>query len=207
MLPYTLPDAGITILIVLLVSLYRDMLRRVREMRIDHLEWHPGESREAALILVSAEAASSKDFIKYTRRLIAEQKLNRIVIDECHLTVIAAEYRPSIVQLITIRSLRTQFVYLTATLPLSMRAEFDKRNYLHHPKIIRASSNRLNIFYMVRKVDAHNGSLLKQAASEAEQAWKESGFFDRARDKIILSVSNNQSTQLGGLELSCLPVD
>jgi hypothetical protein len=88
-----------------------------------------------------------------------------------------------------------------------MRAEFDKRNYLHHPKIIRASSNRLNIFYMVRKVDAHNGSLLKQAASEAEQAWKESGFFDRARDKIILSVSNNQSTQLGGLELSCLPVD
>ena len=38
MLPYTLPDAGITILIVLLVLLYGDMLRRVREMRIDHLE-------------------------------------------------------------------------------------------------------------------------------------------------------------------------
>ena len=65
MLLCTLPDAGITILIVLLVSLYRDMLRRVREIRIDHLEWHLGESREAALILVSTEAASSKDFIKY----------------------------------------------------------------------------------------------------------------------------------------------
>jgi superfamily II DNA helicase RecQ len=38
MLPCTLPDAGITILIVPLVSLYRDMLQRVREMRIDHLE-------------------------------------------------------------------------------------------------------------------------------------------------------------------------
>ena len=76
MLPYTLPDASITILIVPLVSLYRDMLRRVREMRIDHLEWHLGESREAALILVSAKAAFSKDFIKYTRRLIVEQKLN-----------------------------------------------------------------------------------------------------------------------------------
>ena len=44
MLLYTLPDAGITILIVLLVSLYRDMLRRVREIRIDYLEWYPGES-------------------------------------------------------------------------------------------------------------------------------------------------------------------
>jgi hypothetical protein len=75
---------------------------------------------KAALILVSAEATSSKDFIKYTRRLIAEQKLDRIVIDKYYLTVIAAEYRPSIVELITIRSLRTQFVYLTATLPLSM---------------------------------------------------------------------------------------
>jgi superfamily II DNA helicase RecQ len=38
MLPCTLPDAGITILIVPLVSLHGDMLRRVREMRIDHLE-------------------------------------------------------------------------------------------------------------------------------------------------------------------------
>ena len=102
--------------------------------------------------------------------------------------MIAAEYRPSIVELTAIRSLRTQFVYLTATLPPSMRAEFEERNYLHHSKVIRASSNRPNIFYMVRKVDAHNGSLLKQAASEAKQAWIESGFFDHACDKIILYV-------------------
>jgi hypothetical protein len=38
MLLYTLPNAGITILIVLLVSLYRDMLQRVREMRINYLK-------------------------------------------------------------------------------------------------------------------------------------------------------------------------
>jgi superfamily II DNA helicase RecQ len=188
MLLCTLPNASITILIVLLVSLHRDMLQRVREMRIDYLEWHLSESREAALILVSTEAVSSKDFIKYAQRLIAEQKLNWIVIDECHLTVITAEYRPSIVELTTIQSLRTQFVYLTATLLPSMRAEFNKRNYLHHPKVIRASSNRPNIFYIVCKVDAHNGSLLKQAASKAEQAWKELGFFDHTCDKIILYV-------------------
>jgi superfamily II DNA helicase RecQ len=38
MLLYTLLDARVTILIVPLVSLYRDMLRCVREMKIDHLE-------------------------------------------------------------------------------------------------------------------------------------------------------------------------
>ncbi|KAM0720756.1 hypothetical protein Q7P37_004893 [Cladosporium fusiforme] len=176
MLPCSLPDAGITILIVPLVALHGDMLRRVREMKIDHLEWQPGESREASLILVSAEAVSSKEFMKYARRLIAEQKLDRIVIDECHLTVTAAEYRPSIVQLTAIRSLRTQFVYLTATLPPSMRAEFEERNYLYQPTMIRAASNRPNIFYMVRKVDAHSGSILEQAAVEAKDAWAESGF-------------------------------
>jgi superfamily II DNA helicase RecQ len=194
MLPCTLPDARTTILIVLLVSLHRDILRRVKEMRIDHLEWHAGESREAALVLVSAEAASSKDFVKYARRLIAEQKLDRIVVDECHLTVVAADYRPSIVELTTIRSLRTQFVYLTATLPPSIRAEFEERNYLYHPKVIRASSNRPNIFYMVRKIDARAGSLLNQAAVEAKEAWTDSGFFDHAHDKIILYVRTYKDT-------------
>lgn len=188
MLPCTLPDAGVTILIVPLVSLHGDMLRRIKEMSIDHLEWNPGESREAALVLVSAEAASSKDFVKYARRLIAEQKLDRIVVDECHLTVIAADYRTSMIKLTAIRSLRTQFIYLTATLPPSIRAEFEERNYLHHPKVIRASSNRPNILYMVRKIDPQKGCLLSQAAVHAKKAWMKSGFFDHARDKIILYV-------------------
>jgi hypothetical protein len=39
MLPCTLPNARVTILIVPLVSLHGDILRRVREMKIDHLEW------------------------------------------------------------------------------------------------------------------------------------------------------------------------
>jgi superfamily II DNA helicase RecQ len=108
--------------------------------------------------------------MKYARRLVAEQKLDRIVINECYLTVVAIEYRPSIIELIAIRSLRTQFVYLTATLPPSIRAEFEERNYLYHPIVIRAPSNRPNIFYIVRKIDTHAGSLLKQAAAKAKEA-------------------------------------
>ena len=138
------------------------------------------------MILVSAEAVLSKDFIKYARRLVAEQKLDRIVVDECHLTVIAADYRASMVKLTAIRSLKTQFVYLTATLPPSIQAEFEERNYLHRPTVIRASSNRPNIFYMVRKADASQGSLIKQAAIEAKHAWTESGLFEHRHDKIIL---------------------
>jgi hypothetical protein len=38
MLLCTLSDAGITILIVLLILLYRDMLQHIREIRIDYLK-------------------------------------------------------------------------------------------------------------------------------------------------------------------------
>ena len=102
--------------------------------------------------------------------------------------MVAAEYRPSIIKLIAIQSLRTQFVYLIATLLLSMRAEFEERNYLYHPIVIRVPSNRLNIFYIVCKIDVHTRSLLKQAAAKAKEAWTDLGFFDHAHNKIILYV-------------------
>jgi superfamily II DNA helicase RecQ len=105
-------------------------------------------------MIVSIEAASTRDFFKYAQGLVRHQRLDRIVVDECHLTVTAAEYRPAMVDVATIRCLRTQFVYITATLPPSMQAEFEERNHLVCPITIRASSNRPNIFYMVRKVDA-----------------------------------------------------
>ena len=120
MLPCMLPDVQVTILIVLLVLLRGDLLRRMQALRIDHLEWAPGERCEVALVIVSTEAASTKDFMKYARGLIARQKLDRIVVDKCHLTVTVVEYRPTIVDVTAIRCLRTQFIYMTATLPPSI---------------------------------------------------------------------------------------
>ena len=39
---------------------------------------------------------------------------------------------------------------------------------------------------MVRKADASQGSLIKQAVIEAKHAWTESGLFKHRHDKIIL---------------------
>jgi superfamily II DNA helicase RecQ len=128
---------------------------------------------------------------------------NLIVVDKCHLTVAATEYRPSIIELTAIRSLRTQFVYLMATLLPSMLAEFEERNYLYHPIVFRALSNRLNIFYMVCKIDARARSLLKQAVAKAKEAWTDSGFFDHAYDKIILYVPICKDTDDLAELLSC----
>jgi hypothetical protein len=56
----------------------------VKEMRIDHLEWQPGESREAALVLVSAEAASSTGKLLYQDLHAVSQTL------ECDLRTLLA---------------------------------------------------------------------------------------------------------------------
>ncbi|KAK5689251.1 hypothetical protein LTR17_026395 [Elasticomyces elasticus] len=117
--------------------------------------------------------------------LVNQQKLDRVVIDKYHLTVAAVEYRPNIVDRTNVCSLREQFIYLTATLSLCKQREFEEHNHLFRPITIRASSNRSNMFYMVRKVDFRMGSLVERAAAEVEDAWIESDLFDHSSDRII----------------------
>jgi Orsellinic acid/F9775 biosynthesis cluster protein D/Helicase conserved C-terminal domain len=185
MLPCTLPDAGVTILVVPLVSLRGDLRRRCREMGIRHLVWRPGETGEAPLVLVSVEAASTPTFVAYALKLAASQVLDRVVVEECHFTVTASSYRDSMVDLASIRKVRTQFVYLTATLPPALHADFDGQNHLVHPKVIRASANRPNLSYVVVRVPGP-GSLLAKGAQVARRYWDESGLVNHARDKIIV---------------------
>lgn len=200
MLPCTLPDARSTILVLPLVSLRVDLIRRMSELKIDYLVWLPGEQREARLIIVTVEAACTKDFLRYAQALIANQKLDRVVVDECHLTVTAARYRAAMIDLGLLRGLRTQFVYLTATLPPVIQTEFEQQNHLYHPSVVRASSNRPNVFYMVRQATVGNGSLLEQSAAEARDAWFSSELFDKARDKVLVYVR----TRAEAVELSDL---
>jgi hypothetical protein len=191
MLPCTLPDAGVTVLILPLVSLRGDLLRRVRELGIDHLVWTPGETRDAPLVFVSVEAASSKSFLAYAYKRAALGDLRRIVLDEAHLTITASDYRRPMVDLALVRGVRTQFVYLTATLPPAMQAAFEAQNHLVNPKVIRASTNRRNLFYLVQRATGP-GSLFEEGARKARDAWENSRLLNQARDKIILYVRTKE---------------
>lgn len=57
MLPCTLPDAGVSVLIVPLVALEGDLLRRIRNAKIDCIEWKPGEARGGKAIQAVGGAA------------------------------------------------------------------------------------------------------------------------------------------------------
>jgi len=67
---------------------------------------------------VLTEAASSDDFLQWATDLRVRGQLDRVVIDECHLTFTAIdEYRKKLRGLVLLRNLGCPFVFLTGTLP------------------------------------------------------------------------------------------
>jgi superfamily II DNA helicase RecQ len=119
-------DARTTILILPAVVLRSDMLRRCQLVGIQPLIWSVGCKQSSSLVIVSAEAACTERF------------LDRIVVDESQLTITASDYRLCMSQLgWYVRQIRTQTVWLTATLPPVMQEEFIEQNKLVRPTIIR----------------------------------------------------------------------
>jgi Lhr-like helicase len=179
-------DAGTTILVLPAVALRGDMIRRCHQVGIRPLIWTLDCRQSASLVIVSAEAACTQSFLEYAHRLVNSQELARIVVDEAHFTITANDYRECMSQLgWYLRQIRTQTVWLTATLPPVMQDVFVEYNKLVRPTIIRESTNRSNIKYLVSPEDGQ-GSLLQKAADLVRRFWPSTNIFDHSRDKIII---------------------
>jgi superfamily II DNA helicase RecQ len=179
-------DAGTTILVLPTVALQGDMLRRCHQVGICPLIWSMDYKQSALLVIMSAEAACTQSFLECCHIQVSKQRLARIVVDEGHLTITASDYRPCMAQPgWYIRQVRTQTVWLTATLPPGMEEEFMKYNKLVRPKIVQELTNRPNIKYMV-SYETGPGSLVKKAADLIQVYWLRKEIFDYARDKIII---------------------
>ena len=181
-----LPDARTTLLILPAVALRGDLLRRYYLIGIRPLIWSIGSRQSALLVIVSAEAACTESFLEYAHGLVRQQKLDRIVFDEGHLTITAHDYRLCMSQVgWYVRQIRTQTVWVTATLPPVMQEEFIEYNKLVRPRIIRESTNRPNIKYAIN-AEKGDGTLLKKAAALARGSWPRGDCSDPAKDKMII---------------------
>jgi superfamily II DNA/RNA helicase len=140
---------GVTVVVVPLRALVNDLLQRLRKARVDHLEWQSHQTNAAAVVVVSADVASSSEFMTYMRSLAERGRLRRIVIDECHLTLTASDWRPKLAQLRVLRALGCQMVLLTATLPPVLEANLSEAMLVRNATYVRASTVRPNIRYTV----------------------------------------------------------
>ena len=87
------------ILVLPAVALRGDMLRRCHQVGVRPLIWTVDCQRSASLVIVSASAACTQSFLEYTLKRFYSQELDRIVVDEGHLSVTASDYRPCMSQL------------------------------------------------------------------------------------------------------------
>jgi superfamily II DNA helicase RecQ len=195
-----LADAKTTILIVPLVALRNDLLGRLRRSGFQPLLWTPETRRTASLVVVAVETACTEPFIDYAQRLVNRQQLDRVIVDEAHLTIMASDYQGAMVQLgWCIGQIRAQNVWLTATLPPSMQDEFVKQNKLVRPRIVRESTNRRNIKYII-SVESRN--LLECAVDLIRTYWP-THVFDHGRDKIMAYCTYIDDVRDLGAMLDC----
>ncbi|KAI8394943.1 hypothetical protein FOFC_21656, partial [Fusarium oxysporum] len=154
MLPaYCTPD-GVTVVVTPLVSLENDMVRRCIKLGIDAYVWKSREvQRAASLVFVTPESAVSKGFRMFIERMHGQQKLDRVVVDECHTAMqYSKTFRPQIGRLgETLQDFGVPVVCLTATLKPSREMAFFRqmRFVPERVRVFREATTRPNIQYSV----------------------------------------------------------
>ena len=147
-------DSGTTVVITPLVSLQNHMVERCRKVGISCVQWDSQQvsKMRAQVVIVTPESAVSKAFGSFLNELQGRRELVRIVYDECHTVMDStAEFRPKIRQLGMLAMREVQMVFLTATLPPRLEAEFMRIMKIDPREvyIFRAPTTRPNITYSV----------------------------------------------------------
>ena len=117
-LPVFAEPSGTTIVIVPLILLYRDIMRRCQILDILCILWKSCRLlNKTTIVLVIPESAVTKNFYIFINRLKQTRQLDRIVIDECYVILNNQQnFRPELYQLRQLNYIQIQIVLLTAIL-------------------------------------------------------------------------------------------
>ncbi|KAM0704631.1 hypothetical protein Q7P35_006805 [Cladosporium inversicolor] len=91
MAPACLDNPGVTIVVVPYRALVNNLVITARTARIDCIEYKPREQNLAALVFVSADFVAEGQFLSYAQLLSAKGILQRVFVDESHLTFTASD--------------------------------------------------------------------------------------------------------------------
>ncbi|KAI9484783.1 hypothetical protein BDB00DRAFT_891912 [Zychaea mexicana] len=145
-----------TVLVLPLVALAADVIKRVKDLNVSCGEYTNSMSAVQhlpRLLLVSIKQAATSRFAAFLRLAHSSGKISRVVLDEAHLAVQSADYRQSMHQLLWLRTVQVPLICLTATLPVSMEKELSICLGTSF-NVIRACTVRENLKYIIE--DAGN---------------------------------------------------
>ncbi|KAF1980643.1 P-loop containing nucleoside triphosphate hydrolase protein [Aulographum hederae CBS 113979] len=211
-LPAMLPGAGTTILIVPLVALKQDTIRRCAQLGVECTVWHCNQSPSPGcpLVVVSLDQAVQTTFFTYANQLDAAGTLARVVLDESHLVCTAESYRSRMREVKQLRILRCQFVFLTGTLPPQMQGPFESALLLQRPLYTRSITTRIDLRYFVVEADptppgpTSGGSLEAYAASAIENVMQGEHYTAKgSKDRVLIFVRTRSQADFLAVRLGC----
>lgn len=155
MLPaYVLSDK-IVIVIVPLVFLRKDLLRRCAEVGLQASLRNARNIAGAKVIIVSAEHLASKPYQAFVKEIHVTNRLHAIFVDEAHLLLLWRDFRESMRYFgshIRPDKLAAPLIALTATAPPSIEKQLATSCVMRGYKLICRATARHNICYEVRDV-------------------------------------------------------
>ena len=150
-----LEPEGTTILIIPFVALMTEMRKRVKKalptFRAEQwLSERDSLSDLPHLLLVSVEEATSTHFQSFVLNANTHGCIYRFVIDEFHVLLTQADFRPKMLRLVTtLRLLQVPVVCLSATIPEPYIDRIRIQLASVHTTVIRAPTDRSNLKYDV----------------------------------------------------------
>ena len=163
-----------------------DLLRKTKDFKVPTSIYEKSSSF-TTLTLVSVETIvgnDAGDFIRSLVRLIQEGRVDRIVIDECHLLITSRTYRSIMFQVKKILELRVQTVFLSGTLPLYLERALREEFLLKDLGVIRGSTTRANIVYSSRQYSSSREQEQFLEIKEYIEAYHSK--FSSLEDKVLI---------------------
>lgn len=144
---------SLSIIIVPLISLRHDLLRRCNELNIRIDIWnYKNTELFGQILLITPESVFTSRFSEFLGRQKIQNRLDRIYLDECHVILDARpDFRPKLLRIAELLTWEIQIVYLTATLPPQNATEWFNIAGINpkDAKLLRENTRRSNIRYSV----------------------------------------------------------
>jgi superfamily II DNA helicase RecQ len=202
-LPASVPGAGVTIVVLPFVALMENLKMRCRELGISCRRWTAENQKRAQVVFVIAEAAVGDRFLTFVSDLQVQGRLDRIVIDECHVMLTAADYRRQLPDLDRLRRIPCQFVLLTGTLPPRFEAKLVDAYLLgteeHGLRYVRAITDRSNVAYSVDACE--DGKIETRVCEIVEEARRRF----TAGQKGVVFCGDRGACERIAIKLGCQP--
>ncbi|KAG6819759.1 hypothetical protein H0H93_008917 [Arthromyces matolae] len=191
LIPATVEDSGVTVVVLPLKSLVSDYKRKLTEMDIpfDHYTGRPGHhvTGNRSLILVSADKARDTDWKQTISKIYHDGVgVNRFVFDEAQLALTSEDFRPALRNIEEIRCIPVPIVVLSATVPPSSEKALAKAFGLCEDRVtVRMCTDRPELEYTVQQPSQNHDETVSRTVALVKAEMKTF----RPQDRALVFVS------------------